>query len=403
MPKNHRNLTQLAVERLKPPRSGRLEVWDSNLSGFGLRLSHTGLATWQVLYRVDGKQVREKLGTLQQLPKVADARNAARRSLAKARAGIDPVAERRAETAAAELPLDRERRPMCAEYLAETTRTLRHNVSRTPLGKLQLAELTADVIRRHVRALARTAPSQANHVLAYIKPMLAWAVEEGLLEKNPAAGLRLPTQLVERERALDDAEIVLFWRAAAAGGPVYGPFFKLLLLLGQRRDELARATWSELDVDRGIWALPGSRTKNGRQHVVHLSPLAIELLGTLPRFGRSGWVFSSGRQGDVPINGFGRPRLRVAAEMQRASETPIPGWTIHDLRRSCATGLAALSVAPHIVDKILNHSTGKISGVAKIYNRFEYLPERQAALEAWSRHIAGLLNPAPSSVIPLAR
>jgi integrase len=422
-------LTQAAVNNLRPPTRGRIEVWDSQLPGFGLRISDTGRKTWQAFYRVDGKVVREKLGTLAQIQNVADARELARQSMTKARTGAHPVEDRRrkeeeeqrqaeAEEARrkntlaavidrylAERPGDKSRRPMRAEYLAETARTLEKNVKQSSLGKRPLDEIAADDIKRLVRGIAKDAPSQANHTLAYVKAMFGWAVDEGLIEKNPAAGVKMPAQKVERERALGDAEIRPFWLACDRIGWPFGPLAQLLLLTAQRRDELAHATWGEFDLDKQTWTLPSERAKNGRAHIVHLPPLAVEILAALPRLAsKKGWVFTTGLSGvDTPVSGFGRGRERIAAAMAEILEGEVSPFTLHDLRRSAATGMAALGLAPHVVDRVLNHSTGKISGVAKIYNRFEYITERRAALEAWARHVESLVRPTPSNVVELPR
>jgi integrase len=421
-------LTQAAVERLKPPPSGRIEVWDSQLPGFGLRISASGLKTWQAFYRTNGKPIREKLGTVAQIPNVADARELARQSMAKARTGAHPVEYRRRKeeekqrqaaseearqrnTLAAlidryliERPKDKSRRPMRAEYLVETRRTLERDVKRSLLGKRPLDEITSDDVKGLVRGIAKYAPGQANHVLAYCSALFSWAVDEGLIAKSPAAGVKMPAQKVERERALGEEEIRPFWLASDRIGWPFGPLAQLLLLTAQRRDELAHATWNEFDLDKQTWTLPGERTKNGRAHIVHLSSLAIEILEKLPRIAsRKGWVFTTGLGADTPISGFGRGRERIAAAMVEMSGEEVAAFTLHDLRRSAATGMAALGIAPHVVDKVLNHSSGKISGVAKIYNRFEYLPERKAALEAWSRHVESLIRPLPSNVVEMRR
>jgi len=421
-------LTQAAVERLKPPAEGRIEIWDSQLPGFGLRISDTGRKTWQAFYRVERRMVREKLGTLAQIPNVADARELARQSMTKARAGANPVEDRRRKEEEerhqaeaeetrktnmlavvidrylAERPADRSRKPMRAEYFAETARTLDKNVKQSALGNRPLDEITGDDVKRLVRGIAKDAPSQANHTLAYLKALLGWAVDEGLIARNPAAGVKMPAQRVERERTLDDEEIRPFWLACDEIGWPFGPLAQLLLLTAQRRDELAHATWSEFYLDKQSWTLPGERTKNGRSHIVHLSATAIEILERLPRIAsKKGWAFTTGLGGDTPISGFGRGRERIAAVMAAALGEEVAPFTLHDLRRSAATGMAALGIAPHVVDKILNHSSGKIAGVAKIYNRFEYLPERKAALDAWARHVESLIRPTPSNVVELPR
>ena len=148
--------------------------------------------------------------------------------------------------------------------------------------------------------------------------------------------------------------------------------------------------------------MPGSRTKNGRSHIVHLSGLAVEILDKLPRIAsKKGWSFTTGLGGDNPVSGFGRGRERIAAAMAAVAAAEVAPFTLHDLRRSAATGMAALGIAPHVVDKILNHSTGKIAGVAKIYNRFQYISERKAALNSWARHVETLFRPPPSNVVQM--
>jgi integrase len=305
----------------------------------------------------------------------------------------------------AERPNDKSRRPMRAEYLAETTRTLERDVKQSPLGKLPLDEITSEDIKRLVRGIAKDAPSQANHTLAYLKAMLGWALDEGLVTKNQAIGVKMPAQKVERERTLVDEEIRPFWFACEHVGWPFGPLAQLLLLTAQRRDELAHATWSEFDLDKGIWTMPGERTKNGRVHIVHLSGLTIEILEQLPHLAsKKGWVFATSRRGtEMPVSGFSHGRERIVAAMVEISDEEVAPFTLHDLRRSAATGMAALGVAPHVVDKILNHSSGKIAGVAKIYNRFEYLPERKAALDAWASHVKSLIRPSLSNVIKRPR
>src|SRR5260370_127268 len=182
---------------------------------------------------------------------VADSRELARRSMTEARAGAHPVEERRnreeedrrraeAEEARkkntlaaaidrylAERLAEKSRRRMRAEYLTETSRTLEKNVKRTALGKRPLDEITSDDIKRLVRGIAKDAPSQANHTLAYLKAMLGWAVDEGLIEKNPADSVKMPAQKVERERALCDEELRAFWLACNRIGWPFGPLGQL--------------------------------------------------------------------------------------------------------------------------------------------------------------------------------
>lgn len=423
-------LTQAAVERLKPPATGRVEYWDSQLPGFGLRVAapragHEGRKTWQAMYRVNGKLVRETLGTLASIARVDDARDLARASMQKAQRGTHPIEERerlaeqsrrQAEAekarerdtlaAAIDRYLDRyAARRMRPDYFKETKRTLDRDV-KPALGMRPIREVT----RRDVRELLeqvvdRGSPSHANHVLAYLRAMLNWAAGNDLIDANPTDGLKMPAPFVQRDRALNDEEIRLFLLGCERIGWPFGPFFRLLLLTAQRRDELAHATWSEFDLDRALWTLPGERVKNGKAHMVHLSAPTIEILAELPRIGASGFLFTT--TGESPISGFGRARERLTAAMldllrgEAGDGAVIELFTLHDLRRTAATGMAALGIAHHVLDKVLNHSAGKISGIAAIYNRHAYLDERKAALEAWARHVEALMQPSAGNVVAL--
>jgi len=428
MPK--KKLTQIAVERIKPPPAGRVEYWDTQLPGFGLRVSDKGGRTWQCMYRVDGKLVRETLGTLALIPKIDVARERARQSMQKAAQGINPVKERKGtaeeERRQSEAAQVRERDTLGAildryvsergrkrwrpEYLREVDRSFS-----VDLGPLRTRPI-ADITRRNLRELldsivVRGRAPHAHHVLAYVRPAFAWAVEREIISANPAEGIPDPDERKReartRDRHLDDDEIRLFWHGCDEISGQFGPLFKLLLITAQRRDELAAARRSEFDLENALWTLPGERTKNSNAHLVHLSPLALEILGTLPRIAsKEGYLFTT--TGETPVSGFGRARERLAAAMLEERHKVDPDasamepFTLHDLRRTAATGMAEIGIAQHVLEKVLNHTGGKISGVAATYNRFEYLTERRAALDAWSRHVESLVRGVPSNVVELA-
>ena len=157
---------------------------------------------------------------------------------------------------------------------------------------------------------------------------------------------------------------------------------KLLILTGQRLNEVATAPWSEFDLDKAVWKLPGSRTKNGRAHVVHLSQTAIGILNHLPKIDGSDWLLTT--TGTTPISGFSKAKKKLDVI------SGISDWTFHDLRRSFATHVTeTLGYSPVVVDKILNHVSGSVKGVAAIYQRGEYLEERKIALEKWDTFVLG--------------
>jgi integrase len=171
-------------------------------------------------------------------------------------------------------------------------------------------------------------------------------------------------------------------RAARQVDGPYAGIVELLALTGQRREEVAQVTWDELDLASQSWTLPASRTKNGKPHIVHLSKEAIAVLMRRPRLGK--FVFSL--SGTKAFQGFS------AAKRELDQLSQVTGWRLHDLRRTCVSGMARVGVAPHVADKVLNHQSGTISGVAAVYQRHEFLVERKDALERWGTHVAGLLK-----------
>jgi integrase len=409
-------LTQAAVDRLRPPTTGRIEYWDTILPAFGLRISASRPGrpprkTWVCTYRVAGRRVRETLGTTATLPKIDDARDLARASMQKALAGTHPAEDRRLRAAAAATRrLDTlgaaidgyfaryAARHMRPASFAEIKRTLERDV-KTMLGARPIRDLSRRDVRELLQAIVdRGAPSHANHVLSYLRAMLNWAVGNDLIETNPTNGLQMPAPKVERDRALDDGEIRLFWLACDKIAWPFGPLFQLLLLTAQRRDEVAEAPWDEFDLDKGVWTLPRERAKNDQAHITHLAPKAVQILQQLPMIGDGKLLFTT--TGKNAVSGFTRARQRLADAMTALGGDEVEHFTLHDLRRTAATGMAGLGIAPHVVDRVLNHSTGKISGVARIYNRHEYLAERNHALGAWANHVEALVTP---NVIQLVR
>jgi integrase len=162
----------------------------------------------------------------------------------------------------------------------------------------------------------------------------------------------------------------------------------LLALTGQRREEVAQLTWDELDLATRVWTIPKTRTKNGKAHAVHLSK---ETLAVLKRVRPQGpLVFSL--LGTKPFRNFGKAKR----SLDELSE--VGSWRLHDLRRTCVSGMARLGVAPHVADKILNHQTGTISGVAAVYQRHEFLAERREALERWGNHVGQIFAEAPGEL-----
>jgi integrase len=169
--------------------------------------------------------------------------------------------------------------------------------------------------------------------------------------------------------------------ARRMAGP-YGAIVEMLVLTGQRREEVAQMVWNELDFETRTWTLPAWRAKNGRPHFVHLSARSLEVIGGAPRLGR--FVFSL--SGKRPFQDF----TNAKRALDEVSE--VTNWRLHDLRRTCVSGMARLGVPPHVADKILNHQGGTISGVAAVYQRHDFLADRKLALERWSHHVETLVG-----------
>jgi len=198
--------------------------------------------------------------------------------------------------------------------------------------------------------------------------------------------IKRPAKLDARSRVLDDRELRAIWLSAETMGYPFGRLVQLLLLTGQRRNEVVSMAWPQLDVEERTWTLPAALTKNNRAHVVPITDAALSVMQSIPRF-TDGLLFASRSNSERSFSGFSK------SKRQFDIMCGVTNWTLHDLRRTAATRLGRLKVAPHVVERILNHSSGTFAGVAGVYNRFEYLPEMREALELWASHLQALIAP----------
>jgi integrase len=344
-----------------------------------------------VLYRVAGGGSRLRKYTIGPYGRVTlhQARMAAQKLFAARLEGRDPAAEKR--EARRRLVVDRvdslvetfiADRVSKTRSAREISRVLRREI--IPVwGQSSVHEISKrDVIDLVTEVSGRGAPVAANKLLKVVKTLFGWCVARAIIDASPANGLPAPYRETPRDRMLDDDELILVIGAARQVGDPYAGILESLVLTGQRREEVAQLTWHEVDFDARTLTLAGSRTKNGRPHIVHLSDPAMAVLGRMPKL--SQFVFS--RSGGKPFQGFSAAKR----ELDRLSG--VEGWRLHDLRRTCVSGMARLGVAPHVADKILNHQAGTISGVAAVYQRHEFLAERKDALDRWGAHVASLLS-----------
>lgn len=413
MPIKH--LTDLFCERVKPPKRGRVEYLDDAFTGLGFRVTSHGAKSWFLFWRAGGRRRRHTIGPYPQI-KSGLARREAAAAIERTRAGVDLTKEKRTKRYAL-APESATFAGTVQDYLelhgdnlaqrtfAENRRMLQSDDiaawRRRPISEVERRDVI-DVIDR----IAKRAKVQANRTLGTLRAFFNWAVEKDRLKTSPAAGIRPPTRERSRDRVLDDDELRWLWTACDEIGWPFGPLQKLLILTAQRRDEVAGMLWSELYLDEGRWVIPKEKAKNRRAHEVHLGSAAASVLRSIPRAGNC-LVFTT--NGETKVSGFSRAKRRLDAKMIEVKRKeigarkvePIVPWRIHDLRRTATTGMARLNIPPHVVDKILNHASGTIRGVAAVYNRFDYLDERRAALEAWGRYVENLITPSASNVIAL--
>jgi integrase len=257
-----------------------------------------------------------------------------------------------------------------------------------PLRKKPVPNIRrADVVALLDKVTMRS-PAVARSLYAALNPLFRWAVQRGIVEASPMDGMAPPRPLKARDRVLSDAEIAAFWQATGAMGFPFGSLFRLLLLTGQRRNEVAGMRWREIDWQGATWTLPGERTKNGKPHLIDLSPQVLAILESLPRNGEL--VFST--TGDTPVSGFSKAKARLDARMADLLDGDLPEWRTHDLRRTAASGLARLGFPPQVIERILNHLSGAQGGLTAVYQRHEYRDERRAAMLTWGREVTRITS-----------
>lgn len=403
-------LTQRTIDSLTLP-ADRAEAiyFDDDIAGFGLRLRDGGSRTWVFQYKLGAKHRRLTLGRVSALP-LAKARDTASDLYAMVRLGRDPAADRAegraraAETFEAALKpfLDRQRGKLRPRTYVEVERHLLVNCK--PLHGLPLAKIELRTIAGRLTAIAQdNGPVTANRVRASLSAFYSWAMGQGLADKNPVIGTDVAEEKA-RDRVLSADELREIW--AALPDSHYGTIVKLLALTGQRRDEISSLRWSEIDRERGVIRFPKERTKNKTEHVLPMAAEVRALIEAQPERVDRDFVFGEGQGG---FSGWGHCKValdeRILANRKARAEgskvKPMSPWRLHDLRRTVATGMADLGVAPHVIEAILNHISGHKAGVAGVYNRSTYEAEKAAALALWGDHLMNVVAARPAKIVPL--
>ncbi len=407
-------LTNTALRSLKPG-PARREIPDGKIGGLYYVVQPSGATSWALRYRDLGKPCKLTIGS-GDIP-LPDARDLAREALVKIARGDNPAAEKVAAKQSAKVAekpasdlvekvvasfLDRYAMRQCkATTWGEYKRILENNVVTAWRGR-RLGELTrADIHELLDGIIDRGAAVQANRTFAALRTMSNWALERGVIDRNPCAGLKAPTQETSRERVLSDDEIRLAWLAFEKVGWPFGRLGQLLLLTGARRDEIAEAKWSELDADQKLLILPPARMKAKEAHEIPLTEAAMEIIKSLPKVAAKGkepeFLFTT--SGERPVSGFSKGKAhidRVIAEMIHAEQgddaQELAHWVLHDLRRTVATNLQKLGVRLEVTEAVLGHVSGSRGGIVRIYQRHKFADEKRAALDAWARKLNAIVS-----------
>jgi integrase len=390
-------LTVKAIENLKPS-AVRREIPDGEVRGLYLQIFPSGKASWAFRYRFGGRTRKLTIGPSPEIS-LKDARDLARKAHGTIAGGQDPAELKQARKASARIPVDRDLiEKVAAQFLQrhvkglapktmrEVTRMLAKDIIPVWRGR-RLSQISkADVHELLDGIVDRAAPVQANRTHAWLKIMCNFAVQRGLVEVSPMAGIKAPGgQETPRDRILTDGELRALWDAADVLEQPYRGFVQLLILTGQRRGEVSGLTWGELDLDAKLWTLPAARAKNGVEHTIPLCDAVIAILRSIPRISGSDFVFSI--TGRSPIKGFGIVKRRLDELMPG-----MPAWVIHDIRRTAASGMARLGVNLPVIEKLLNHVSGSFGGIVSVYQRHDFAEPKRAAMATWANFVQALVS-----------
>ena len=411
-------------------------LWDEDVAGFGLKITPAGSKVFIYQYRLarpgEAERTAAKRYTIGKFGPITpdQARKRAKELAALVLQGIDPR-QREIDAIAAQDEAARakaERKRLEGELLFEKVaeRWLEHyedekgrrastvghasQIVRTHLKPALTGKALPHITRADLQAIIDGIPVKhravRRAVYAYASVLFGWALKRGDITDNPITTLAKPEAPKARDRVLTDDEMAAVWKAALTLDAPFGPFFRLAILTGQRRSEVAGMNWAELDRATATWTIPANRAKNGVAHIVPLADSAIAELDALSltaqvkaeaeapdpkRWPKVGIVMPTSRK--TAITGFTKPKAALDEAIAKANEgTPLAPWRLHDLRRTLATGLQRIGVRWEVTEAVLNHVSGAKSGVAGIYQRHDWADEKRAALAGWAAHLKEIIT-----------
>jgi integrase len=422
-------LSAAAIDRLKPDACKRLEIADAGKPGLYLVIQPSGHKSWAVRYRVRG---RSRKLTLEGFPSLVTARKLAQDALDTLSEGEDPALAKMTARHTPSTRIDdvfadfmakhvkkRDGRPIRESTQLETARLLGLKldatgtwVPRAPkTGVLahwsgrEIHEITKrDVLDVLDARVAAGTTVGANRTLSALKSVFSWCVKRDISSLSPCDRVDDPSPEVSVQRPLTDTELRALWQAADKLGFPYGRMVQFLLLTGQRRDEARKAVRSEFDLTKQIWKLAPARTKNGHEHHVPLSNLAMRLLQDLPKIkSDQGWLFTI--NGEVPVSNLARRKRRLDLAMAKELRADDPRsevipWRLHDLRHTLKTWMQQARIPKDVRNAVQNHFDGDMD---ELYGHYSFENEKRDALEAWARHLENLIADKSNQILLLRR
>ena len=432
-------LTERKIEKLAAEhgRKDRL-VFDDAQRGLAVRVTASGGRTYLCQYSLHGQKWRVPLGACSALA-LAKAREAAAAVMGDVAKGMNPALVRKEAAKAEQARRARDRLTLRVliedwnrlhlagrrpSYAAEAVRALHYafadhlDAAAEDLDRAAVVRALDGLTRRRRRkdgsgAQKPKGAAMTGRTAAYGRAAFAWALKRGAVRANPFADLAVDKSIAKRERVLSDTEIAEIWHAAGSAASPYGTIIRLLILTGQRRGEVAGMAWDEISDDLATWTLPGERTKNGAAHTVPLSTPARDLLRALlpDDMNKAKRVLNDRRATaalalpgalGTPFAGWSKAKraldsaiIEARAQAVAAAGTspapPIP-WSVHDLRRTVATGLQRLGVRLEVTEAVLNHISGSRGGIAGVYQRHDWAAEKRGALDGWAAHVVSIVE-----------
>ena len=399
-------------------------LWDDLRAGFGVKCTPAGKKVFLLQYRMAGRGSPTRRYTIGAYgPWTVDkAEKEASRLLLLIDQGIDPAADKRERKRRsvdllfekiADEYLAKRVKPVTSKSYEFTESILRLHITPVLKGKA-LPAITKGELLVMLNKLPVNSLALRRNVFAVVRAFFRWAKGEGHISANPVADMNAPPAVESRDRVLSVDEIRLAWRAMSALPYPFGPWQRLLLILGQRRNETAGLDWVELSRSAREWVVPGRRTKNGQTHIVPLSDLAVETIDTIAggdNWPKRGPVFSTRK--DTSISGFSKAKRLldskiaelIAADAAASGDEPhsMDAWRLHDLRRTAATHMQAQRIPSDWIEAVQNRLSGEgKKGSAKVYQRYTYQDEKREALQRWGEYLRSLVTEQRSNVVPLA-